>query len=120
MFQFSTNPISSFRSAEETFSMADESCGLNPAMIRRKKIAISIIFSLPENEEAQKDFQDFFFSHFPLFESHMGKLKNAVEMVKSNGSHCSAISTTRLAKNDVSVRSPEELHTQAFECRFPT
>ncbi|XP_066487766.1 folliculin-interacting protein 2 isoform X2 [Tiliqua scincoides] len=67
-------------STEETFSMADESCGLNPAMIRRKKIAISIIFSLPEKEEAQRDFQDFFFSHFPLFESHMSKLKSAIEM----------------------------------------
>ncbi|KAJ6668724.1 hypothetical protein lerEdw1_012207 [Lerista edwardsae] len=67
-------------SNEETFSMADESCGLNPAMIRRKKIAVSIIFSLPEKEEAQRDFQDFFFSHFPLFESHMSKLKSAIEM----------------------------------------
>lgn len=65
--------------------MADESCGLNPAMIRRKKIAVSIIFSLPEKEEAQRDFQDFFFSHFPLFESHMSKLKSAIEMVMSDG-----------------------------------
>ncbi|XP_054845565.1 folliculin-interacting protein 2 isoform X2 [Eublepharis macularius] len=67
-------------STEETFNMADESCGLNPAMIRRKKIALSIIFSLPEKEAAQKEFQDFFFSHFPLFESHMSKLKSAIEM----------------------------------------
>ncbi|KAL8207219.1 UNVERIFIED_CONTAM: hypothetical protein K2H54_048469 [Gekko kuhli] len=67
-------------STEETFNMADESCGLNPAMIRRKKIALSIIFSLPEKEVAQRDFQDFFFSHFPLFESHMSKLKSAIEM----------------------------------------
>nr|XP_056711221.1 folliculin-interacting protein 2 [Euleptes europaea] len=67
-------------STEETFNMADESCGLNPAMIRRKKIALSIIFSLPEKEAAQRDFQDFFFSHFPLFESHMSKLKSAIEM----------------------------------------
>ncbi|XP_008110121.2 folliculin-interacting protein 2 isoform X3 [Anolis carolinensis] len=67
-------------STEEMFSMADESCSLNPAMIRRKKIAISIIFTLPENEEAQRDFQDFFFSHFPLFESHMSKLKSSIEM----------------------------------------
>ncbi|XP_065490067.1 folliculin-interacting protein 2 isoform X1 [Caloenas nicobarica] len=66
-------------SAEEMFSMADESCSSNPAMVRRKKIAISIIFSLPEKEEAQRNFQDFFFSHFPLFESHMNKLKYAIE-----------------------------------------
>nr|XP_014428448.1 folliculin-interacting protein 2 isoform X2 [Pelodiscus sinensis] len=66
-------------STEETFSMADESCSSNPAMIRRKKIAISIIFSLPEREDSQRNFQDFFFSHFPLFESHMNKLKSAIE-----------------------------------------
>uniref|UniRef100_A0A8C8RIF8 Folliculin interacting protein 2 n=1 Tax=Pelusios castaneus TaxID=367368 RepID=A0A8C8RIF8_9SAUR len=66
-------------STEETFSMADESCSSNPAIIRRKKIAISIIFSLPEKEDAQRNFQDFFFSHFPLFESHMNKLKSAIE-----------------------------------------
>ncbi|XP_025059377.1 folliculin-interacting protein 2 isoform X2 [Alligator sinensis] len=66
-------------STEEMFSMADESCHSNPAMIRRKKIAISIIFALPEREEAQRNFQDFFFSHFPLFESHMNKLKCAIE-----------------------------------------
>ncbi|XP_075468493.1 folliculin-interacting protein 2 isoform X4 [Ascaphus truei] len=64
---------------EETFSMADESYSSNPAIIRRKKIAISIIFSLPEQDEAQRHFQDFFFSHFPLFESHMNKLKAAIE-----------------------------------------
>ncbi|XP_063191650.1 folliculin-interacting protein 2 isoform X3 [Chroicocephalus ridibundus] len=66
-------------STEEMFSMTDESCSSNPAMVRRKKIAISIIFSLPEKEEAQRNFQDFFFSHFPLFESHMNKLKYAIE-----------------------------------------
>ncbi|CAN2388744.1 Folliculin-interacting protein 2 [Pristimantis euphronides] len=64
---------------EETFSMADESYTSNPAMIGRKKIAISILFSLSEEEEAQRNFQDFFFSHFPLFESHMNKLKSAIE-----------------------------------------
>lgn len=59
--------------------MADESCSSNPAMVRRKKIAISIIFSLSDREESQRKFQDFFFSHFPLFESHMNKLKGAIE-----------------------------------------
>lgn len=67
------------------FSMADESCSSNPAMVRRKKIAISIIFSLPEKEDAQRNFQDFFFSHFPLFESHMNKLKYAIEKVQNAG-----------------------------------
>ncbi|KAM3937852.1 folliculin-interacting protein 2 isoform 2-T2 [Leptodactylus fuscus] len=64
---------------EETFSMADETYPSNPATIGRKKIAISIIFSLSEEDEAQHNFQDFFFSHFPLFESHMNKLKSAIE-----------------------------------------
>ncbi|XP_061102420.1 folliculin-interacting protein 2 isoform X2 [Conger conger] len=66
-------------STEETFSLSDESCSSNPAMVRRKKIAVSIVFSLPEKEEENKSFQDFFFSHFPLFESHMNKLKSAIE-----------------------------------------
>ncbi|XP_073461964.1 folliculin-interacting protein 2-like isoform X2 [Aquarana catesbeiana] len=66
-------------STEETFSMADESYTSNPAMIGRKKIAISILFSLSKEEEAQKNFQDFFFSHFPLFESHINKLKSSIE-----------------------------------------
>ncbi|KAK1175714.1 folliculin-interacting protein 2-like isoform X1 [Acipenser oxyrinchus oxyrinchus] len=64
---------------DETFSLTDESCGSNPAMIRRKKIAISIIFSLSEKEGENRSFQDFFFSHFALFESHMSKLKTAIE-----------------------------------------
>ncbi|XP_010626291.1 folliculin-interacting protein 2 isoform X3 [Fukomys damarensis] len=67
------------RSTDETFSLAEETCSSNPAMVRRKKIAISIIFTLCEKEEAQRDFQDFFFSHFPLFESHMNRLKSAIE-----------------------------------------
>ncbi|CAJ0941585.1 unnamed protein product [Ranitomeya imitator] len=66
---------------EETFSMADDSYTSNPAMVGRKKIAISILFSLSEAGEAQHNFQDFFFSHFPLFESHMNKLKFAIEKV---------------------------------------
>ncbi|KAK2908747.1 hypothetical protein Q8A67_004584 [Cirrhinus molitorella] len=64
---------------EEMFNLSDESCSSNPAMIRRKKIAISIIISLPEKEEENHSFQEFFFSHFPLFESHMNKLKTAIE-----------------------------------------
>ncbi|XP_058640478.1 folliculin-interacting protein 2 isoform X3 [Onychostoma macrolepis] len=64
---------------EEMFSLSDESCSSNPATIRRKKIAISIIISLPEREEENHNFQEFFFSHFPLFESHMNKLKTAIE-----------------------------------------
>uniref|UniRef100_A0A4W4HCD5 Folliculin interacting protein 2 n=1 Tax=Electrophorus electricus TaxID=8005 RepID=A0A4W4HCD5_ELEEL len=63
----------------EMFSLSDESCGSNPGVGRRKKIAVSIIISLPEKEEESISFQGFFFSHFPLFESHMNKLKGAIE-----------------------------------------
>ncbi|XP_055452600.1 folliculin-interacting protein 2 isoform X2 [Psammomys obesus] len=73
------NGIFPRRSTDETFSLAEETCSSNPAIVRRKKIAISIIFSLCEREAAQQDFQDFFFSHFPLFESHMNRLKSAIE-----------------------------------------
>ncbi|XP_069869151.1 folliculin-interacting protein 2 isoform X1 [Dipodomys merriami] len=75
------NGIIPRRLTDETFSLAEETCNSNPAMVRRKKIAISIIFSLCEKEEAQRNFQDFFFSHFPLFESHMNRLKSAIEKV---------------------------------------
>ncbi|XP_025294988.1 folliculin-interacting protein 2 isoform X4 [Canis lupus baileyi] len=73
------NGIIPRRSTDETFSLAEETCSSNPAIVRRKKIAISIIFSLCEKEDAQRNFQDFFFSHFPLFESHMNRLKSAIE-----------------------------------------
>ncbi|XP_062864241.1 folliculin-interacting protein 2 isoform X2 [Trichomycterus rosablanca] len=66
-------------STEEMFSLSDESCSSNPALSRRKKIAVSIVISLPEKEEESRSFQEFFFSHFPLFESHMNKLKTAIE-----------------------------------------
>ncbi|XP_005401024.1 PREDICTED: folliculin-interacting protein 2 isoform X1 [Chinchilla lanigera] len=73
------NGIIPRRTVEETFSLAEEACSSNPAIVRRKKIAISVLFSLCEKEEAQRNFQDFFFSHFPLFESHMNRLKSAIE-----------------------------------------
>ncbi|XP_060772606.1 folliculin-interacting protein 2 isoform X2 [Neoarius graeffei] len=66
-------------STDEMFSLSDESCSSNHGLSRRKKIAVSIIISLPEKEEENHSFQEFFFSHFPLFESHMNKLKTAIE-----------------------------------------
>lgn len=71
------------RSTDEMFSLSDESCSSNHGLSRRKKIAVSIIISLPEKEEENHSFQEFFFSHFPLFESHMNKLKTAIERVSA-------------------------------------
>lgn len=64
--------------------MSDESGGPSLGATRKKKIAIGVIFTLSPNSEENSRFQDFFFSHFPLFESHMNKLKSAIEQVE----HC--------------------------------
>ncbi|XP_070773721.1 folliculin-interacting protein 1 [Enoplosus armatus] len=66
-------------SVEESFNMSDESGGPSLGVARKKKIAIGVIFTLSPNSEENTRFQDFFFSHFPLFESHMNKLKSAIE-----------------------------------------
>ncbi|TRY77691.1 hypothetical protein DNTS_004560 [Danionella cerebrum] len=66
-------------SVEESFNLSDESSGSSLAVARKKKIAIGVIFTLSAHEEESSRFQDFFFSHFPLFESHMNKLKSAIE-----------------------------------------
>ncbi|XP_061427458.1 folliculin-interacting protein 2-like isoform X5 [Lethenteron reissneri] len=68
------------RSGEEGFSLAEGCCSSNPSSVRRRKIAIGIIFCLsPCAEEEEARFQECFFSHFPLFESHMDRLKTAIE-----------------------------------------
>lgn len=69
------------RSVEESFNLSDENCGPNPGIVRKKKIAIGVIFSLSKDEDENNKFNEFFFSHFPLFESHMNKLKSAIEQV---------------------------------------
>nr|XP_057942626.1 folliculin-interacting protein 1 isoform X3 [Doryrhamphus excisus] len=66
-------------SVEESFNMSDESGGQSLGVARKKKIAIGVIFMLSPNPEENNRFQDFFFSHFPLFESHINKLKSAIE-----------------------------------------
>ncbi|XP_064838314.1 folliculin-interacting protein 1-like isoform X2 [Oncorhynchus masou masou] len=66
-------------SVEESFNMSDESGGPSLGVARKKKIAIGVIFLLSQDEEENIKFQDYFFSHFPLFESHMNKLKSAIE-----------------------------------------
>lgn len=61
--------------------MLDEGGVQNLGTARKKKIAIGVIFHLSPNEDENSKFQEFFFSHFPLFESHMNKLKISVEQV---------------------------------------
>uniref|UniRef100_A0A2K5PAY5 Folliculin interacting protein 1 n=1 Tax=Cebus imitator TaxID=2715852 RepID=A0A2K5PAY5_CEBIM len=73
-------------SIEESFNLSDESCGPNPGIVRKKKIAIGVIFSLSKDEDENNKFNEFFFSHFPLFESHMNKLKSAIEQMVSQRS----------------------------------
>lgn len=64
--------------------MSDESGGPSLGVARKKKIAIGVIFTLSAEPEENSHFQDFFFSHFPLFESHMNKLKSAIEQVSGH------------------------------------
>lgn len=66
---------------EESFNMSDESCGSSLGVAKKKKIAIGVLFVLSPKKEESAKFQEFFFSHFPLFESHMNKLKIAIEQV---------------------------------------
>ncbi|CAL8399103.1 unnamed protein product [Boreogadus saida] len=66
-------------SVDESFNMSDDSGGPGLGVARKKKIAIGVIFLLSPDPEENRRFQDFFFSHFPLFESHMNKLKSAIE-----------------------------------------
>lgn len=76
------------RSVEESFNMSDENSGPSLGVARKKKIAIGVIFLLSPNEDENAKFQDFFFSHFPLFESHMNKLKSAIEQVRLDSCFC--------------------------------
>lgn len=71
----------SYRSVEESFNMSDEGSAPSLGVARKKKIAIGVIFLLSPNEDENSKFQEFFFSHFPLFESHMNKLKSSIEQV---------------------------------------
>ncbi|XP_078509258.1 folliculin-interacting protein 1 isoform X4 [Lissotriton helveticus] len=66
-------------SVEESFNMSDESGGSTSGIVRKKKIAIGVIFTLSQDEREENTFYEFFFSHFPLFEGHMNKLKSAIE-----------------------------------------
>ncbi|XP_041079205.1 folliculin-interacting protein 1-like isoform X4 [Polyodon spathula] len=86
-------------SVEESFNMSDDSGGPNLGAMRKKKIAISVIFLLSQDEEENIKFHDFFFSHFPLFESHLNKLKSAIEQAMKMSRRSADASQKALAYN---------------------
>ncbi|KAM9695412.1 folliculin-interacting protein 1 isoform 1-T1 [Trichechus inunguis] len=88
-------------SIEESFNLSDESCGPNPGIVRKKKIAIGVIFSLSKDEDENSKFNEFFFSHFPLFESHMNKLKSAIEQAMKMSRRSTDASQRSLAYNRI-------------------
>ncbi|XP_006899128.1 PREDICTED: folliculin-interacting protein 1-like [Elephantulus edwardii] len=88
-------------SIEESFNLSDESCGPNPGIVRKKKIAIGIIFSLSKDEDENSKFHELFFSHFPLFESHMNKLKSAIEQAMKMSRRSADASQRSLAYNRI-------------------
>ncbi|XP_003404504.1 folliculin-interacting protein 1 isoform X2 [Loxodonta africana] len=88
-------------SIEESFNLSDESCGPNPGIVRKKKIAIGVIFSLSKDEDESSKFNEFFFSHFPLFESHMNKLKSAIEQAMKMSRRSTDASQRSLAYNRI-------------------
>ncbi|XP_041121670.1 folliculin-interacting protein 1 isoform X2 [Polyodon spathula] len=88
-------------SVEESFNMSDDSGGPNLGAMRKKKIAIGVIFLLSQDEEENIKFHDFFFSHFPLFESHLNKLKSAIEQAMKMSRRSTDASQRALAYNRI-------------------
>ncbi|KAK6475739.1 folliculin-interacting protein 1-like [Huso huso] len=88
-------------SVEESFNMSDDSGGPNLGAMRKKKIAIGVIFLLSQDEEENIKFHDFFFSHFPLFESHLNKLKSAIEQAMKMSRRSADASQRALAYNRI-------------------
>ncbi|CAJ0923946.1 unnamed protein product [Ranitomeya imitator] len=97
-------------SVEESFNMSDDSCGPNLGVTRKKKIAIGVIFSLSKDEDETSKFHEFFFSHFPLFESHMNKLKCAIEQAMKMSRRLADASQRSLAYNKI-VEALNEFRT---------
>ncbi|XP_040200590.1 folliculin-interacting protein 1 isoform X1 [Rana temporaria] len=97
-------------SVEESFNMSDESCGPSLGVVRKKKIAIGVIFSLSSDEDENEKFHEFFFSHFPLFESHMNKLKSAIEQAMKMSRRSADASQRSLAYNRI-VEALNEFRT---------
>lgn len=97
-------------SVEESFNMSDESGGPNLGVTRKKKIAIGVIFSLSKDEDETSKFHDFFFSHFPLFESHLNKLKCAIEQAMKMSRRSADASQRSLAYHKI-VEALNEFRT---------
>ncbi|TTU76953.1 Folliculin-interacting protein 1 [Bagarius yarrelli] len=95
-------------SAEESFNMDEGGVGIGTAS--KKKIAIGVIFLLPPNKDEKSKFQEFFFSHFPLFESHMNKLKSSVEQALKISRRSADVSQRILAHNRI-LESLNEFRT---------
>nr|XP_054498667.1 folliculin-interacting protein 1 isoform X1 [Agelaius phoeniceus] len=107
-------------SMDESFNLSDDSSGPNPGIVRKKKIAIGVIFSLSKDEDENNKFNEFFFSHFPLFESHMNKLKSAIEQAMKMSRRSADASQRSLAYNRIVDALNEfragQLLTCAREC----
>ncbi|XP_032995968.1 folliculin-interacting protein 1 isoform X2 [Lacerta agilis] len=88
-------------SVEESFNLSDDSSSPSPGIVRKKKIAIGVIFSLSKDEDENSKFNEFFFSHFPLFESHMNKLKSAIEQAMKMSRRSADASQRSLAYNRI-------------------
>ncbi|NXT34926.1 FNIP1 protein, partial [Pelecanoides urinatrix] len=88
-------------SMDESFNLSDDSSGPSPGIVRKKKIAIGVIFSLSKDEDENNKFNEFFFSHFPLFESHMNKLKSAIEQAMKMSRRSADASQRSLAYNRI-------------------
>ncbi|XP_053156740.1 folliculin-interacting protein 1 isoform X2 [Hemicordylus capensis] len=97
-------------SVEESFNLSDDSSSPSPGIVRKKKIAIGVIFSLSKDEEENSKFNEFFFSHFPLFESHMNKLKSAIEQAMKMSRRSADASQRSLAYNRI-VEALNEFRT---------
>ncbi|XP_005053879.1 PREDICTED: folliculin-interacting protein 1 isoform X2 [Ficedula albicollis] len=100
-------------SMDESFNLSDDSSGPNPGIVRKKKIAIGVIFSLSRDEDENNKFNEFFFSHFPLFESHMNKLKSAIEQAMKMSRRSADASQRSLAYNRI-VDALNEFRTTIF------
>ncbi|XP_063443784.1 folliculin-interacting protein 2-like isoform X2 [Mytilus trossulus] len=75
------------RNSQDNLVAQDRQDVILPARRRRSKIAMGILFELNDNDkntEQNKMFENFFFSHITLLESHLEKLKLAIEKAHYN------------------------------------